>query len=196
MNEMNGNPTLRLASADELRIFYDWMGRQFHAGELKPLRRIEQLREAGLYAAYGLWDGDALLAYALVAKTADGRKYLLDYYAVLPDYQDAGWGSKFLQMLREELKGDVLLLEVEDPAYAPDAAEEVHFSRRIRFYERNGCLHTGLELVLFGFDYVIMFLPLAGEVDDAQAKASLKEIYRGFFPPELYAENVRFRDEQ
>lgn len=193
---MNGEPTLRLAGTEELHLFYDWMRRQFHAGELKPLQLIERLCEEGLYAAYGLWNGDELLAYALVAHTADGRGHLLDYYAVLPDHQDAGWGSKFLQMLRKELKGDVLLLEVEDPAYAPDAAEEAHFSRRIRFYERNSCLHTGLELVLFGFDYVIMVLPLEGATDDDRAKASLKEIYRRFFPPALYAKNVRFRDEQ
>ena len=193
---MNGNPTLRRANAGELSRFYDWMKKQFHAGELKPLWLLEQLSERGLYAAYGLWDAETLLAYALVANTADGRMCLLDYYAVLPEHQDAGWGSRFLQMLREELSGDVLLLEVEDPAYAPDAEEAAHCSRRIRFYERNGCLHTRLELVLFGFDYVIMKLPLNGEVDDVTAKTSLKEIYRAFFPPEAYAENVRFRDEK
>ena len=193
---MNGNLTLRRASADELRRFYDWMKEQFHAGELKPLWLLEQLSEKRLYAAYGLWDEETLLAYALVANTADGKMHLLDYYAVLPEHQDAGWGSRFLQMLRRELDGDVLLLEVEDPAYAPDAAEAEHCSRRIRFYERNGCLHTKLELVLFGFDYVIMKLPLEGETDDGRAKESLKEIYHTFFPPEAYAENVRFRDEK
>ena len=193
---MNGNLTLRRASADELHRFYDWMKEQFHAGELKPLWLLEQLSEKRLYAAYGLWDEETLLAYALVANTADGKMHLLDYYAVLPEHQDAGWGSRFLQMLRRELSGDVLLLEVEDPAYAPDSEEAEHCSRRIRLYERNGCLHTKLELVLFGFDYVIMKLPLEGETDDGRAKESLKEIYHTFFPPEAYAENVRFRDEK
>ena len=193
---MNGNLTLRRASADELHRFYDWMKEQFHAGELKPLWLLEQLSEKRLYAAYGLWDEETLLAYALVANTADGKMHLLDYYAVLPEHQDAGWGSRFLQMLRRELSGDVLLLEVEDPAYAPDSEEAEHCSRRIRFYERNVCLHTKLELVLFGFDYVIMKLPLEGETDDGRAKESLKEIYHTFFPPEAYAENVRFRDEK
>ena len=41
-----------------------------------------------------------------------------------------------------------------------------------------------------------MKLPLEGETDDGRAKESLKEIYHTFFPPESYAENVRFRDEK
>lgn len=191
---MNGTLTLRLASVEELRIFYDWMRRQFHAGELKPLEEIERLRSEGRYCAYGLWEGETLMAYALFSNTADGRAHLLDYYAVLPEFQDAGWGSEFLQQLRGRLTGTAILLEVEDPAYAPDEAERAHFSRRIRFYERNGCLHTKIELNLFGFDYVIMTLPLQGEMEEARIRAALEEIYHGFFPPEYYNRFVRFRD--
>ena len=131
---MQTETTLRKASAEEFRTIFEWMKRQFHEGELKPLKQLERMRADGRYEVYGLWRGTELLAYALLACTADRKLWMLDYYAVLPEHQDAGWGGRFLGMLRRELPVEAVILEVEDPKYAPDAADEAHFSRRIRFF--------------------------------------------------------------
>ena len=190
---MNEPITLRVASAEEMRMIYAWMEKQFHAGELKRLSTLERLRAQNRYEVYGLWSGSALIAYALFAFTEDGRFALLDYYAVLPEYQSSGWGGRFLGMLRRELPVEAVIFEVEDPKYAPDAAEEAHFSRRIRFYERNDCLHTPVTLNLWGYDYTIMTLPIAHTPDSSEVHAALEDSYHLFFPPEDYAKNVRFR---
>jgi len=192
---MNGNPALKKAGADELSIFYDWMGKQFHPGELKWFSHIWDMCQRNVYSAYGLWDGDELIAYALLANTRDGRVHMLDYYAVLPQYQDKGWGGRCLQMLSKELPGDAILFEVEDPDYAPDEAERAHWQRRIRFYENNGCLHTRVKLNLYGFDYTLMQLPQERKLTDAQVHAAMMEIYHTFSPPEMYAKYVKFREE-
>mgnify|MGYP002736751433 FL=1 len=84
---MNEPITLRVSSAEEMRMIYAWMEKQFHAGELKYLSTLERLRAQNRYEVYGLWSGSALIAYALFAFTEDGRFALLDYYAVLPEYQ-------------------------------------------------------------------------------------------------------------
>ena len=195
MLSMNINPVLRLADADERKIFYAWMKKQFHPGELKSLARIQQLCARGIYCAYGLWNGETLMAYALLGISPDKRMYLLDYYAVLPKFQDSGWGSRVLTMLRRELSADAILLEVEHPDYAPNPEELAHFNRRIRFYERNGCRHTSVSLNLFGFDYAIMTLPVCREISDAEVRRSLESIYRSFLPDQIYRENVHFRNE-
>ena len=185
--------TIRTASRDEFQEIYAWMEKQFHAGELKYLTTMEHLREQNRYEVYGLWSGETLLAYALFAFTSDMRYALLDYYAVLPQYQDCGWGGKFLNLLSQELSCQAILLEVEDPKYAPNAAEKAHFERRIQFYERNHCLHTPVNLNLWGFDYVIMTLPIAAQPPAIEIHTALEEIYRLFFPPEEYVPNVHFR---
>lgn len=187
---------LRSATAEELGVFYEWMKVQFHPGELKPLDMLRQMCVEGVYAAYGLWRGAELLAYALFANTRDGSKHLLDYYAVLPAHQDAGWGGKFLRLLRQELKGDAILLEVEDPDFVSDPEEREICRRRIRFYDRNGCGHTGVALNLFGFDYVILTIPLAGSVADGEVRRAMEEMYHRFFSEESYARNVRFREDE
>lgn len=191
---MNGNAALRKANAEELKLYYDWMGRQFHPGELKSLAHISNLCAKGVYAAYGLWNGDELIAYALLANTVDGRVHMLDYYAVLPQYQNKGWGSRCLQMLNDALPGDSILFEVEDPDYAPDEAERAHWQRRIRFYENNDCTHTKVKLNLYGFDYTLMQLPQEKRLDDQQVRAAMEEIYHTFSPPEMYAKYVNFRE--
>lgn len=192
---MNGNAALRKANADELRLYYDWMGKQFHPGELKRLSHIADMCDRGLYSAHGLWEGETLIAYALLANTADSRVHMLDYFAVLPEYQDIGWGSKCLRMLSDELPGDAILFEVEDPDYAPDEDERAHWQRRIRFYENNGCVHTRVKLNLYGFDYTLMQLPQKKRLSDAEVHEAMMKIYHTFSPPEMYAKYVKFRQE-
>lgn len=191
---MNVVPTLKKADDGELKLFYDWMGKQFHPGELKSLQHISNLCVRGVYSAFGLWSEGELIAYALLANTADGKKHMLDYYAVLPQYQSCGWGSRFLNMLSEELPGDAILLEVEDPDYAPDEKERAHWQRRIRFYERNGCVHSSVKLNLYGFDYTLMQLPQQKRLTDAEVRAAMEEIYHTFSPPDMYAKYVNFRE--
>lgn len=191
---MNVTPALRKADAKELELYYSWMKQQFHPGELKSLAHISNMCARNLYSAYGLWMEEELIAYALLGNTADQSRYLLDYYAVLPEHQDKGWGGRFLNMLKETLGSEAILLEVEDPDYAPDAAEKAHWSRRIRFYEKNGCLHTGVKLNLYGFDYALMQLPQSRALSDAEVRAAMEEIYHIFSPPEMYAKYVNFRE--
>ena len=193
---MIGKSEFRKANFEELRLFYDWMKQQFHPGELKSLPRIEQMCLCDRYCAYGLWNGEELIAYALMANTSSVETaiYLLDYYAVLPQYQDAGWGSRFLEMLRANLRGDAIIFEVEDPDYAPDEEERAHWQRRIRFYEKNGCTHTPVKLNLYGFDYTIMQLPIAQRLYHVKVRKALEEIYHVFSPPKMYEENVHFRE--
>lgn len=193
---MQTETTLRKASAEEFRTIFEWMKRQFHGGELKPLAQLERMRADGRYEVYGLWRGTELLAYALLACTADRKLWMLDYYAVLPEHQDAGWGGRFLSQLRRVVPGDAILLEVEDPDLVEDASEKARCQRRMRFYDRSQCLHTDVCLNLFGFNYVILALPIASAPENGEIHAALEEIYHMFFPPEDYAENVRFRPDK
>ena len=193
---MNLDTQLRRASAGEADLFYDWMKKQFHKDELKSLARIRTLLRMGVYDVFGLWTGEKLIAYALLGKTRDERYWLLDYYAVLPDWQNRGWGSRFLDELCAMLPGDALMLEVEDPDYAADDADRTHRLRRIGFYERNGCVDTGIRILLFGLDYAIFQRPLKGRLPDGrEARGAMDTLYRELVPLWLHPENVRFREE-
>ena len=186
-------PELRMASIRELRQFYHWMERQFHADELKPLSQLEWLTQQERYASYGLWDGEELIAYAMFGIASDCTTMLLDYFAVLPQYQGAGWGTRFLTALRAR-GGGPILLEVEDPVYAPNELEAALRRRRVRFYVRNGCFCSSVEVNLYGFDYIIMTLARDTGIADAKVRPALEDIYSVFFTPQQRAEHVHFRE--
>ena len=189
------NLTLRPLSAEETRDVYEkWMTTQFHANELKPLSAVERLRARDEYEVYGLWDGEALIAYAFFGKASGGSSLLLDYYAVLPQYQDCGYGGAFLNLLRRDLSDlEAIILEVENPEFVADPQEREIAVRRVRFYERNACVHTDIQVKLFGLEYAIMVLPLRERLTDDAVCARLAEIYHAFFPQDIYERHVHLR---
>lgn len=190
---MSDRPELRSANAEERKHIYGFMKRQFPPDELKPLRAVEELLRRGIYEVYGLWDGGRLIAYALLGCDPEHEFWLLDYYGVTPENQSAGWGSRFLRMLRERFPERTVLIEVEDPAAV--SADPETAKRRIRFYERNGCRMTGVAVRLFGVEYLIMFLS-DGDCPDERARRGMEAVYRGFLPKLVYRRFVRFREEK
>jgi GNAT superfamily N-acetyltransferase len=83
-----------------------------------------------------LWTDDDATAFALskTLPTVDGD-VLLEYLAVDPTRRNAGTGGRLLDHLLTSVDGPVVL-EVEDPAHSDDP----HSTRRLRFYERHGCV--------------------------------------------------------
>ena len=91
---------------DEIRYVYEhFMMQDFPDDERKPLQMILDAIDDGRYCCYGLFQDDAIAAYALLAfvNGAYGREYLLDYLAVRADLRDQGLGSLLLQKLTAEL---------------------------------------------------------------------------------------------
>ena len=185
---------IRRGALAELREYHGWLREQFHEGEIKPLELVETLYARGRYAAYGLYEDDELRAYMLLARGADPHVWLLDYFAVLPAYQDHGLGGLSLKLLSEICAGDTLLLETEEPDTAEDDAEREVCLRRLAFYQEHcGCRDTGVRVRLFGFDYRIMLV--CGFMESMPVmRDKLDAIYRDIIPPEYLKDNLEYPD--
>ena len=160
-------------------IYETQMQRDFPAAERKPWKRIEEMLDSGVYFGYGMFEEEKLMAYAFFVEAA-GTQVLLDYYAVSEQVRGTGAGSRCMRLLKEELqqKGcSVILIEVENPDCAETEAERRKQERRIRFYEKNGVLLTGLRSCLFGVEYKIMHLPVQEKKGEKELWAALDEIY-------------------
>lgn len=136
------NYTWRLLTADELtRVYLDEMRRDFPAGELKPLSMILQSEAEGSAHTWGVFEGDALVAYLLMVRPEGCAASSLDYFAVLPAYRAGGLGAKLLaQLAQYEKDAQAILIESECPDKAEDAAMA---QRRLGFYARCGAVDTG-----------------------------------------------------
>ena len=178
----------------EIEVIYNhYMKTDFPEAELKPLETIQAMTEAGFYEPYGLYEEGVLRGYAFFVA---GPEYcLMDYYAVLPEDRNSGFGSRFMKMIHRhfrEKKG--VFFEVERPDEAPGMDERNTRERRVKFYRKNGLRDTEIRSRVFGVGYQIMYLPCQENVPDPELKPELNRLYHKMFPTEVYRRQVRFED--
>lgn len=133
-------------------------------------------------------DGVRDAAYAVCAE-ANGI-VLVTLLAVFAENRGGGRGSALLSLLRAQYEGKrAIVLEVEDPKDATDAADLNTRERRIAFYERNGYRFlTGLEHISFGVPLLPMAVPIVDTMENLRQSAvqDLQAIYHHILPEHLW----------
>lgn len=180
---------LRLEEWEIAQIYEDRMCRDFPKSELKPLEAIERMRRQGMYDCLGFYEDGQMTAYAFSVTDRESGYLLLDYLAVCEDCRGSGHGSRCLQEMKRFYAGEKgLLLECESLESTNDMSEREVRTRRIRFYERSGCMRTAVRSQLFGVEFEILYLPLREE--KADVKGELERLYRKMLPGSAYEKHV------
>ncbi len=143
---------LRPIAREDLRwLYHQCLVKDFPPEERKSFQSMERLVRLGEYDTWGLYDGEELLAYALLWVGEDREYVMLDYLAVKPRRRGEGLGTQVLGLLEERYRNyRGILVEAESPR--SDAGEAVNAQRRRRldFYRRAG--YRDLDRVAFLFD--------------------------------------------
>ena len=154
MNTEHNRFTLRELGLDGLHhIYHEHLSHAFPRMERKPLSAMEKLMAAGRYEALGLYDGEDLVAYALIWLEPGWPFALLDYLGTMAGLRDRGLGSRMLDLLAEHyahFRG--IFGEAEAPENGDPAGEPLR-RRRLAFYQRNGFRYGGYDCALFGVHY-------------------------------------------
>ena len=140
---------------------------------------------------------DTLRGYAFFVESPDCDACLLDYYAILPEFRDAGLGGRSLQRLAELVRdrGKYILLETEDIDFAKNDGQVAERTRRDAFYTRNGCVKTDVKGKVFTVHYAVWALGLeaAHGADEAarstafdRACADMNTLYQLMIPGEKF----------
>ena len=149
---------LTLLNTEEIKTIYNkYMVKDFPPDELKPLSSMMDMLSRGIYACYGLYEGENLLAYAYLTILDDF--VLVDYLAVVSQHRGSGVGTKLLSELKGILKGKTIIIECENPDFATDPQDKTTKLRRIEFYKRSGFVLSGVSSRLFNVEYVILTFP-------------------------------------
>lgn len=187
--------TVESLSLPQVRaLYYGRLQEDFPPDEIKTLGTIERAMGRGEYFCLGAMAGDEILSYAFFVKLkAEEREFaLFDYFAVKKEARCQGVGSAFLKALTAGplKKMKAVLLEVDDPACAPDGTEEVIRNRRLRFYLRNGLTDTTVTATVWGVQFRILALPVGGFPSPAETRRMYAALYRAIMPPEMFASKV------
>lgn len=179
------------------RIYREHMLADFHREEVKPFERLEELQAQERYLCCGCYDGDLPVGYMYFTKVPDSRYFLLDYYAIFPEFRSMGYGSRILTAMRHGVPdladfGKIMIAEVEDPAYSENAADKALRERRVRFYQRNGLRLLSLRSHVLGAHYVIMLLTeeKEGSPSEEAVAEALASIYRSVFGTDFCEKHI------
>lgn len=190
------NTYIRFLREEEAHFIYrHHLKLHFPADEVKPWKSISRMWADGCYFAVGVFEdcGDVpddasdglplLRGYAFFVESPDCDASLLDYYAILPEYRDAGLGGRTLQRLAELVrgKGKYILLETEDLDFAKREEEIAERKRRDAFYARNGCVKTDVRGRIFTVRYAVWALGPA-DPDFDTVCADMNTLYRLMIP--------------
>lgn len=174
------------------KMIYD-----FPPMELKPLPRILDAYDKNLYECYALTDDENnskdVLGYAFFVKM--DNHFLFDYFAVTKDKRNGGLGSTFLGLLRQKFAdSDSVIGEVEDPDYAENEEARDLQTRRLNFYLRNGYINTGIKVLMFGVDYIVLEMDLGKNHDNDTIARLYEAHYKAMLPEEMYKEKVKIKN--
>ncbi len=182
----------RLTMEQAEQVYTRYMKQDFPRDELKPFAMIREADARGEYECLGCYDGDLLCGYAYLVKL--GREYLLDYFAVLSDLRGSGYGSRILQVLRENYAdAAAMLIESENPDFAADDDALRERQRRLRFYLHAGCLDTGVTARVFGVEYRVLELPVSGAHTPDEIRGVYMRLYKSFLSTPRYQRNITLR---
>lgn len=181
-------------TTDQIKYIYKVsMKVDFPDDERKPLAMILSAQKKGCYECLGLVSGEKILGYGFFY--IKGDDCLLDYFAILSENRNLGYGSEFLKHIEgyfANIKN--VLVEVEDPACAENQDEELIRTRRRDFYMRNGYEDTGAKVTLFGVDYNVLRMKNSVLCTREQAEEIYLNIYRDMLPSLLFNLKCFLRD--
>ena len=185
---MISNLTVRSLTQEERKTTYkQYMKHDFPKNELRPLHMIESLVEKGDYYTYGIFENERFVAYAYFWEEKEKKILLCDYFAVIPELRNQGYGTAAMNgiwKICKEKRG--IILEAESPERADTEIETETRIKRIQFYEKCGLCMSDVKILLFGVEYSMMYRNLSGDETDKEIISVMQSLYKRTLPRSIY----------
>lgn len=176
------------------KIYNEVMVNDFEKTSLKPLKKIFNHKEKGIYFCYALYRENIIVAYAFFAINKSNNDYmLLDYFAVIKEYRRQNIGSNFLTLLKEELKDKIIIAEVENSKYSLDEKDKQIKTNREKFYKKSNFIKSDIESDIFAHDYTLFLLNFNKDKISDNRDIIINNylsIYKVILSKELYEKSV------
>lgn len=139
----------------------------FPKNERKSLAKLNECFKKDMLKVIKITDNDCFIGFIITNSIKDIQYLQLDYFAILPEYQNKGYGSKALKLLKENNKDSRgIFIEVEKLGLGKDKEENELRKRRTDFYEKLGFYKLNLDLSLYNVIYTPYILGLSDDIED------------------------------
>lgn len=158
------------------KIIYPEYLKLFPKLERKSLKDIERSFLKNITKIIKITENDNFIGFIITNALADKKYLQLDYFAILPQYQNKGYGTKALEILKEQSKKyNGIFIEVEKADLGNNKDENRLRKERIKFYERIGFYKLNCDLDLYTVIYSPYILQISN-VKESEEKV-LKDIF-------------------
>ena len=131
---------------------YQLYKKAFPLYERKPFALIYNTFHKGNTDVWYIQDNENFIGLAITMNDQD--LVLLDYFAIIENSRNQGYGSKSLQILQNIYQHQRLFIEIESTLNMSDNyAERL---KRKQFYLRNGMMELGILANVFGVDMELL----------------------------------------
>lgn len=150
------------------RTMYEEYKNLFPENERKSYIRLKHAYNKGITQIIKIVDDNKFIGFMIINKVENIKYLCLDYFAILPQYQNKGYGTQALKLLKEQCKSfNGVYVEVE--RVRNDNTEEDKIKiRRAQFYENIGFYKLSFDLNLFSVEYSLYMLQTSDVKEDEE----------------------------
>lgn len=144
--------------------------------ERKSLKDIEKSFLNEITKIIKIIENDNFVGFIITNSLKDKKYLQLDYFAILPQYQNKGYGTQALEILKEQSKQyKGIFIEVEKQELGKSKEENILRKKRTEFYERMGFYKLNCDLLLYTVMYTPYILPVSNMKENEEKV--LQEIF-------------------
>lgn len=152
----------------------------FPKEERKELKVLEDNFNKKITRFIKICENDIFVGFFIINTTEENQYIQLDYFAILEKYQNKGYGTKAIQLLKSQMEAyDGIFVEIEKLGLGKDKQENLLRERRAKFYETLG--FEKLNFALKWFESLILsiyVLPISSYKDtEEKIMENMLQIY-------------------
>ncbi len=133
------------------KVVYPEYLKLFPQEERKALETIEKSFYNGITKIIEIVDNNIFIGFIIINTLTDNKYIQLDYLAILPQYQNKGYGTQAINLLKKQSKEyNGIFVETEKVGLGTNEDENKLRAKRARFYEKLGFYKLNFELKWYG----------------------------------------------
>lgn len=142
------------------KVIYPEYEKIFPEIERKSYTNLKKSYDKNIVDMIEIIEEDQFVGFFMVNFLKNNPYILLDYFAILPNYQSRGHGKKAVKLLKEMYQDyDGIYIEIEKVGNEDNEEENKIRQRRAKFYENLGFVKLGFDIELFTVLFSTYMLP-------------------------------------
>ena len=122
--------------------------------ERKSYNRLKETYDKGIVDIFEIKEDNNIVGFILANHLENNPYIQLDYFAIFEAYQNKGYGSNAIKLLKEIYKEyEGIFIEIEKVGLGKNKEENIIREKRASFYEKLGFVKLNFDLELFTVIY-------------------------------------------